>query len=199
MHVLDSGKTGNLVYLRFWGKLNKEFSSFFPNFCHGIKSAPRLSALLKNQQILAKKMKKKKDLLDVPCTHYSFADSECTYIIWTKTKIGFRVRHFTTTCLLFKNPIITFRRSTIYYYQSLFYMFFTTYIFRTLNLFFETVKFSNLDIFKKTVIFGKPPDYIYIHKVFYIFLTFSSLYGLLYIEKCPLYYLLKVTYFKKRI
>ena len=60
MHVLDSGKTGNLVYLRFWGKLNKEFSSFFPNFCHGIKSAPRLSALLKNQQILARKMKKKK-------------------------------------------------------------------------------------------------------------------------------------------
>ena len=76
-----------------------------------------------------KENEEKKDLLDVPCTHYFFADSECTYVIWTKTKIGFRVRHFTTTCLLFKNPIITFRRSTIYYYQSLFYMFFTTYIF----------------------------------------------------------------------
>ena len=56
MHVLDSGKTGTLVYPDFWGKLNKEFSSFFPNFCHGIKRAPGLSPLLKNQQILAKKM-----------------------------------------------------------------------------------------------------------------------------------------------
>ena len=128
MHVLNSGKTGTL-YPDFWGKLNKEFSSFFPNFFHGIKSAPRLSALLKNQQILAKKMKKKKTYQTFLAPIIFLLIPGVMYEIWTKTKIGFRVRHFTTTCLLFKNPIITFRRSTIYYYQSLFYMFFTTYIF----------------------------------------------------------------------
>ena len=133
MHVLNSGKTGTL-YPDFWGKLNKEFSSFFPNFCHGIKSAPRLSALLKNQQILAKKMKKKK-------TYQTFLAPIIFLLIpgvcnMDKKKIGFRVRHFTTTCLLFKNPIITFRRSTIYYYQSLFYMFFTTYIFQNTQFIF---------------------------------------------------------------
>ena len=199
MHVLDSGKTGNPSIPGFLGQVEQEIFFFFSKFLSWYQKCASALCTFKKSTNFGKENEEKKDLLDVPCTHYFFADSECTYVIWTKTKIGFRVRHFTTTCLLFKNPIITFRRSTIYYYQSLFYMFFTTYIFRTLNLFFETVKFSNLDVFKKTVIFGKPPDYIYIHKVFYIFLTFSSLYGLLYIEKCPLYYLLKVTYFKKRI
>ena len=135
MHVLNSGKPGTLVYPDFWGKLNKEFSSFFPNFCHGIKSAPRRSALLKNQQIQAKKMEKKKRLTRRFLAPIIFLLIP-GYVIWTKTKIGFRVRHFTTTCLLFKNPIITFRRSTIYYYQSLFYMFFTTYIFQNTQFIF---------------------------------------------------------------
>ena len=185
MHVLNSGKTGTL-YPDFWGKLNKEFSSFFPNFFHGIKSAPRLSALLKNQQILAKKMKKKK-------TYQTFLAPIIFLLIpgvcyGQKQKSGFGLdislllASFLKTLLLLLGGLL-FIIISHFFICSLLLTFF-----RTLNLFFETVKYDfgkKSDIFKKLLFLGS-------HQI-YIFTRFS-IYFLLF-HPCMVYYILKTVPF----
>ena len=186
MHVLNSGKTGTL-YPDFWGKLNKEFSSFFPNFCHGIKSAPRLSALLKNQQILAKKLKKKKRLIR-RSLHPLFFCWFRVYVIWTKKKSGFGLDISLLLASFLKTLLLLLGGRLFIIISHFFICSLLLTFFRTLNLFFETVKYDfgkKSDIFKKLLFLGS-------HQI-YIFTRFS-IYFLLF-HPCMVYYILKTVPF----
>ena len=186
MHVLNSGKTGTL-YPDFWGKLNKEFSSFFPNFCHGIKSAPRLSALLKNQQILAKKLKKKKRLIR-RSLHPLFFCWFRVYVIWTKKKSGFGLDISLLLASFLKTLLLLLGGRLFIIISHFFICSLLLTFFRTLNLFFETVKydFGKNQIFLKNCYFWEATRYIYSQGFLYISYFFILVWFIIYWKLSPL-------------